>query len=182
MNSPIVKVFAGPNGSGKSTISDEMPIYGTYINADDIKSHRSCTELEAAKEAETLREYYLTNRVDFTFETVLSTTRNISLLQRAKDAGYYIDSVFVLTCSPEVNVQRVKSRVAEGGHDVPTEKIHSRYWKSLGFLKTLKELSNECEVYDNTEIPDVIYRKDIDGEDIMPNKHWSKDKILKLLY
>ena len=181
MSRPKVKVFAGPNGSGKSTITEEMLIYGVYINADDIKRHRGCSDLEAAQEAELLREHFLANRMDFTFETVLSTERNILFLKRAKEAGYFIESVFVLTNSSEVNVQRVQSRVAEGGHDVPIDKIHSRYRKSLGLLKTLAEMSDECEVYDNTEIPYVIYRKDNDGEEIIPNKYWGKEQILRLL-
>jgi predicted ABC-type ATPase len=182
MKRPKVKVFAGPNGSGKSTLTEEMPIYGAYINADDIKRHRGCSDLEAAQEAEALREHFLANRMDFTFETVLSTERNILFLQRAKDTGYFIESVFVLTNSSEVNVLRVQSRVAEGGHDVPIEKIRKRYGKSLCLLKTLAQMSDECEVYDNTEIPCVIYRKDADGEEIMPSEYWSKEQILKLLY
>ena len=182
MSRPTVKVFAGPNGSGKSTITEEMFIYGVYVNADDIKRHKGCSDLEAAQEAELLREHLLANCMDFTFETVLSTDRNILLLERAKAAGYFIKSVFVLTNSPEVNVQRVQSRVAEGGHNVPIDKIRSRYKKSLGFLKVLAEMSDECEVYDNTDMLCVIYRKDADGEEIMPNEYWGKKQILRLLY
>jgi len=54
MNRPKVKVFAGPNGSGKSTITEEMTIYGAYVNADDMKRHKGCSDLEAAQEAETV--------------------------------------------------------------------------------------------------------------------------------
>ncbi|MCL2461018.1 MAG: hypothetical protein FWF19_06685 [Euryarchaeota archaeon] len=181
MSKPKVKVFAGPNGSGKSTLTEEMLIYGAYVNADDIQAHRGCNNLEAAQEAEALREYFLAHHMDFTFETVLSTDRNILFLKRAKEVRYFIESVFVLTNNSEVNVKRVQSRVAEGGHDVPIDKIHSRYKKSLDRLKTLAKMSDECEVYDNTDIPYVIYRKDADGEEIMPNKCWSKEQIIKLL-
>jgi len=34
---PTVLVFAGPNGSGKSTITRGLSIFGTYVNADDLK-------------------------------------------------------------------------------------------------------------------------------------------------
>ena len=120
--------------------------------------------------------------MDFTFETVLSTERNILFLKRSKEARYFIESVFVLTNGSEVNVRRAQTRVAEGGHDVPIDKIHSRYTKSLGLLKTLAEMSDECEVYDNTDIPYVIYRKDADGEEIMANEYWNKGQILRLLF
>ena len=87
---PEVVVFAGPNGSGKSTITRMAKIGGEYINADDIKSATLCTDLEAAVKAEELRERMLVDRKDFTFETVLSTDRNLLLLQRAKEKGYFI--------------------------------------------------------------------------------------------
>jgi len=43
-------------------------------------------------------------------------------------------------------------------------------------------MSDECEVYDNTDIPYVIYRKDADGKEIIPNERWDKEQILRLLY
>lgn len=77
---PEVIVFAGPNGSGKSTITRVAKIGGKYINADDIKRTTLCTDLEAAIKAEELRERMIVDRKDFTFETVLSTDRNLLLL------------------------------------------------------------------------------------------------------
>ena len=74
---PEVVVFAGPNGSGKSTITRMAKIGGEYINADDIKRTTLCTDLEAAVKAEELRERMIVDRKDFTFETVLSTNRNL---------------------------------------------------------------------------------------------------------
>ena len=84
MNKPKILVFAGPNGSGKSTVANCYDLVGLYINADDIKKKRQCTDLEAALEAELLREECLQREKSFTFETVLSTRRNIDLLLRAK--------------------------------------------------------------------------------------------------
>ena len=84
---PEVMVFAGPNGSGKSTITRMAKTVGIYINADDIKKSSLCTDMEAAIKAEELREKALSDKIDFTFETVLSTDRNLSLLKRAKENG-----------------------------------------------------------------------------------------------
>lgn len=53
---PEVMFFAGPNGSGKSTITKFVKTIGFYINADDIKKAILCSDLEAAKQAEALRE------------------------------------------------------------------------------------------------------------------------------
>ena len=68
---PEVMVFAGPNGSGKSTITRMAKTVGIYINADDIKRSSLCSDMEAAVKAEELREKALSNKIDFTFETVL---------------------------------------------------------------------------------------------------------------
>lgn len=178
---PKVLVFAGPNGSGKSTVTKGFPTVGTYVNADDIKRHRGCTDLEAAQEAEMLRESLVEARKSFTFETVLSTDRNIKLLEKAKAHGYSIESVFVLTVDPELNVKRVQSRVAEGGHSVPEDKIRSRYHRSLRLLKTLIAISDKCVVVDNTSRPEIIYRKDANGEIVLANDFWDDGRIRALI-
>ena len=120
---PEVIVFAGPNGSGKSTITQMAKVGGEYINADDIKRTTLCTDLEAAVKAEELRERMINDKKDFTFETVLSTGRNLLLLQKAKEQGYFVRGIYVLTSNVDINVARVKAREALGGHGVPEEKI-----------------------------------------------------------
>jgi len=181
MDKPTVLVFAGPNGSGKSTVTKAYTVSGIYINADDIKQFRGCTDLEAAQEAELLRETLLDSRKDFTFETVLSTPRNLILLDKAKKAGYYIKSVFVLTADAELNVMRVKTRVQTGGHDVPEDKIRNRYVKSLKMVSKLALLCDELAVFDNTDRPEVIYKKDDEGEVFLPNDFWDEAEIKELI-
>ena len=124
---PSILVIAGPNGSGKSTVTKGLPVIGLYVNADEIKKASKCPDLEAAQEAEMIRQALLEARQDFTFETVLSTDRNLLLLEEAKKAGYQICAVFVLTKDSAINVRRVRNRVKMGGHDVPEDKIISRY-------------------------------------------------------
>lgn len=70
---PEIIIFAGPNGSGKTTITRMARTIGVYINADDIKRSSLCSDLEAAVNAEELREEMIEKGEDFTFETVLST-------------------------------------------------------------------------------------------------------------
>ena len=181
MNKPKILVFAGPNGSGKSTVFKGHPVNGVYVNADEIKRHRGCSDLEAAQEAEYIRESLLGSLKDFTFETVLSTERNLILLEKAKSSGYKIESVFVLTADVDLNVMRVKVRVLKGGHDVPEEKIRSRYVKSLQMLKKLVLISDSCIVVDNTIIPEVIYKRDLTGEVFLSNDFWDDQDIKELV-
>ena len=60
---------------------------------------------------------------DFCFETVLSTDRNLNLLKRAKEKGYFIRCYYILTADPMINIFRVKARVEVGGHKI--EKLKS---------------------------------------------------------
>jgi predicted ABC-type ATPase len=69
-DAPRILVFAGPNGSGKSSVTSAWHTVGLYINADDIKAKRGSTDLEAAQEAECMRELCIAEHRSFTFETV----------------------------------------------------------------------------------------------------------------
>lgn len=82
---PEIIVFAGPNGSGKTTVTKLAKVIEPYINADDIKRTVHCSDLDAAVMAEKMREEALAEYRDFTFETVMSTDRNLNLLRRAKE-------------------------------------------------------------------------------------------------
>jgi predicted ABC-type ATPase len=177
---PEILVFAGPNGSGKSTVTQAWEKVGLYINADDIKVARGCSDLEAAQEAERLRELCFSERRSFTFETVLSTERNLDLLIRAKAAGFHIESVFVMTADPELNVFRVKSRELSGSHSVPPDKIRGRYTKALANISKLLVLSDVFRLVDNTDQPEILFIKDEVGQQIRPNRYWTVEEIEKL--
>lgn len=181
-SSPRLLVFAGPNGSGKSSVTVKVPTVGLYVNADDIKRTRGCTDLEAAQEAEKIRELLLARQKDFTFETVLSTSRNLDLLREAKKAGYSIMAVFVLTHDPEINVARVRQRAEAGGHPVPEEKIRSRYAKSLENLAALVRIADRTMILDNSgEKSELICEVTGSEVQIWESAYWTKKEILSLL-
>ncbi len=157
---PEVVVFAGPNGSGKSTITELLKPPMDYINADEIKKNIKCSDLEAAQLAEKQREGHIEHTDEFCFETVLSTRRNLDLLIKAKERGYFIRCYYVLTADPMINVWRVKSRVESGGHDVPEEKIIQRYDRALELIKELVKICDICHIYDNSgNKPFRIFKK-----------------------
>lgn len=65
-----------------------------------------------------------------------------------------------MTADPEINVARVVSRVSDGGHDVPAEKIRSRYDKALALVKELIAVCDVCHIYDNSlSAPYRIFKK-----------------------
>lgn len=177
---PEVIVFAGPNGSGKTTITGMAKTVGVYINADDIKRTTLCTDIEAALKAEELREKMILEKKDFTFETVLSTDRNLRLLKKAKEQGYFVRCIYVLTANVDINVARVSARQAIGGHGVPEDKIRSRYTKALALIPQLVEVCDILHVYDNTNEPFRIFKKRKDIYFHWENKYWDFEKISNL--
>lgn len=177
---PEIIVFAGPNGAGKSTVTKYAKVIPPYINADDIKRSTLCSDLEAAQKAEELRNKYLNEQKDFTFETVLSTRRNLDLLIKAKQNGYFIRCIYVITANPNINVLRVKIRKTKGGHDVPEEKIRTRYNRCLELIPELIQVCDVFHLYDNTIEPFRIFKKRKTEFFIWENEFWSKEKIEKL--
>ena len=178
---PVVLVFAGPNGSGKSTIAGKISHCGVFVNADDLKAEYAITDIEAARTAEAIRNKLVEKKENFTFETVLSTSRNLLLMQKAKNNGYEVSCIYVLTCSVDINVARIKVRVLEGGHDVPEDKIRSRYDKSLRLLPEIVDVCDKMLVYDNSVMPFLIFRKDADRSEYFPTELWPLGKLKELL-
>lgn len=113
---------------------------------------------------------------------MLSSDRNLVLLQNAKLQGYEIHAVFVLTNNPSINVCRVKSRVKDGGYDVPVEKIFSRYEKSLRHLSRLVRIADHTRVIDNSgDEPHLICEVLNQQLVIWETAEWSKKAILQLV-
>jgi predicted ABC-type ATPase len=184
MSKPIVRVFAGPNGSGKSTITKTIPICGDYINPDELANNNSLTTEVAANVAEKQRYELIDKNADLTYETVFSTDRHLNFLKYAKSKGYEVQCYYILTCNPDINVARVKSRVHAGGHDVDEEKIRIRYDRALKLLPQVIDVCDRIYVIDNSlgaNEQAVIFQKDEDGISYFPNELWSLEELKKLL-
>lgn len=179
-------VFAGPNGSGKSTITSKYPIVGAYVNADEIQRKLGCDAMEAAKIATSTREKLLEAGKDFSFETVLSTPRNIDLMEKARSCGYYIMCVYVLTRDPGINEKRVDARIARGGNFVEREKIRPRYIRAMRLILDLCCVANRVLFFDNSGERDsggpfLIAEVNEGQATINPCKYWSYEEIQQLL-
>ena len=185
MKNLVLLAFAGPNGSGKSTITAKYPPIGYYVNADEIQRKRGCSPMEAAQIAEDTREYLLAEGESFTFETVLSTPRNLDLMKRAKLAGYHVACIYVLTIDPEINIARVESREKDGGHGVPPEKVRARYYRAMKLIPELIAVCDELYVYDNSPEktegePQRIVCKQNGDLKLSPGPVWSLEMIAAL--
>lgn len=185
--SPILHVYAGPNGSGKSFYTqryDDTP--ERYINADDIQKELGLTVLEAAREADRLRRENLEKGITFAFETVFSRPNRLEFLKEAKERGYEVHVVYVITQDVEINIGRVAQRVHKGGHGVPEDKIRSRYERALSLIKYVIPVADQVRIFNNSlEEPIIIFEKTLRGEHrVYPRSGqslWSKEKILELI-
>lgn len=149
-------MVAGPNGSGKTTLietlraSPDILLPSLYINADDLGRRDSLDARTAQKLAASARQRAIAQGESFLYETVMSHPGKIAELQAAATAGYVITIVFVATDDPDINVQRVALRVADGGHDVPRERIRARYRRTLALAPSALAFAAQAYVYDNT--------------------------------
>lgn len=101
------------------------------------------SDLEAAQLAEKQREEHIEQMNEFCFETVLSTERNLRLLERAKEKVYFIRCYYILTADPAINIWHVKSRVELGDHDVPERKDKHFYDEcSDWYFEDIQALTN----------------------------------------
>lgn len=178
---PEIIVFAGPNGSGKTTITKLAKTIEPYINADDIKKATLCSDIDAAIQADKMRNQLVEQNQSFTFETVLSTERNLLLLKKAKDRGYFIRCIYVLTSDPQINILRVRSRFALGGHDVPEDKIRSRYNKALKLIPKILGVCDVCHIYDNTDEAFRIFKMRKDEFFYWESEFWNRAQIQELV-
>jgi len=93
----------------------------------------------------------------------------------------YNNKHYFATCNPEINVLRVKNRVLISGHDVPYDKIISRYTKSLENIKKLIPICDRISIYDNSKSIYRIYKKRNSEETIWENSFWKYEQITKLV-
>ncbi len=105
--------------------------------------------------ADFIRNELIERRENFSFETVMSSPDKIEVLKRAKSAGYKTYLYFLCTKDPSINIDRIKERVREGGHDVPDDKVKSRYYRSLSLLKDAVQNSNRSYIFDNSEYGNI---------------------------
>ena len=153
---PLLVAVAGPNGAGKTTFYEaHIATAGLrLVNADVIAHQLGSDPYAAAGAADAMRRAMVRDRESFAFETVFSDPGGDKLrfLQDAAAAGYTVVLCFVGIASPELSEERVAMRVSQGGHDVPSEKLKSRFPRALKNLKAALSALAFVFVYDNTDL------------------------------
>ena len=162
---PILILLTGPNGAGKTTFRQQFlesdTIFSDFasLNWDDetinlIHENPSFTQTTARINAGKIiikktQECFAKNR-GFIYETVAADRRHFRIIQTAKDQGYKIVTIFIGLSSIELSKLRVKHRVENGGHNVASTDIETRYPKILANFPDLFNQSDTCFVIDNS--------------------------------
>ena len=158
-NRPVFTIVMGCNGAGKSAWKrdnyDRLP--AQYFDQDSVAGGIGDWNSEEARErtrrivdAEVARA--IENRKDFGIESTYSGTPGRAMVQRAKEAGYRIEGVYIGTESPEINAERIRYRVSVNtGHWVDVDRLPQRYGFSLSNLRKTAEQFDTLEIVDNSE-------------------------------
>ncbi len=121
---------------------------------------------EAALIADFLRIKLIEQGSKFSFESVMSDSSKLDIIDFVKQHGYRVYLYFICTESPQINKARVALRVLEGGHYVDNDKIETRYYRTLGQLKEIVKRTDRAFLWDNSGVQANLILEVVHGSDI----------------
>ena len=186
-------IFAGVNGSGKSTLYktnflNQNIKNSIRINTDEIvysfgdwKS--SIDQIKAGKIAIQLRNKCFLEEKSFNEETTLTGKTILKIIDKAKNLGYKIHLYYIGIGNPEIAKERVKNRIARGGHGISSNLIEKRYYESLQNLEKIIYQCDSIEIYDNSKkfIRIFYYEDNQVFENNIAKVNWIKNNLKELL-
>ncbi len=150
-----------------------------FVNADEIaKGLSPCQPETVSFHAGRIMlqriDELIKSNADFAFETTLTTLSYQQTILAAKRKGYNITLLFFWLNDVNLAIERVKTRVAEGGHSIPEETITRRYNKGVQNLLTIfVDLCDYWLVIDNSNKP---YSFIAEGNHRVENSIFNKEK------
>jgi predicted ABC-type ATPase len=156
---PRLIVFGGANGSGKSTLTHfykrKLETSSVILDPDAVARDLNPADpgkaaIQAARYVLGQQQEFLKSGQSFVLETTFSSHGNLELLSDAKARGWVVRLLYVGLADPNLNVQRVASRVRDGGHGVLETDIRRRFERSMTNLAQAAELVDLLSVHDNS--------------------------------
>src|SRR5205823_12308716 len=160
-----IYVLAGCNGAGKSSIGGAAlrDAGGEFFDPDEAARRIAAanvrrnppltqSELNAAawNQGRRLLQRAIDERAVFGFETTLGGKTITALLEQAAQSGILVHIWFVGLTDVALHIDRVRQRVAKGGHDIPAKKIRERFEQGrINVIRLMPRLMELC-VYDNS--------------------------------
>lgn len=185
-------IIAGCNGAGKTTASftilPNILNCKEFVNADEIARGLSPFQPEKVSfEAGRI----MINRINelleinenFAFETTLATKSYKSKVVYAQSKNYTVTLLFFWLQNVDLAIERVRTRVMEGGHNIATEVIKRRYVNGIKNLFNIYlSIVDEVLIYDNSAgKPELIAEKTLQS-DITVLNNIKFDKLKKQYY
>lgn len=159
-------IISGCNGAGKTTASfsilPEILECNEFVNADEIAKGLSpfnpeSVALEAGKLMLQRIAVLLEQRETFSIETTLATRSYAQLIKKAQSLGYRVYLLYFWLNSTELAIDRVRQRVQEGGHNIPTETIVRRYHAGIqNLFDIFIPIVDDWIIINNSEVPRTI--------------------------
>ena len=140
---PKLYIISGCNGSGKTTASytllPDLLDCREFVNSDEFAKSFSpfdpgAASVTASRYMLMKINYLLEREADFAVETTLATRSLLQIVRQAKKLGYETTVLYFWLNSPELAIQRVRERVALGGHNIPDAVVRRRYVMGLQYL------------------------------------------------
>ncbi len=133
-----VVIVAGANGSGKTTFARKFLDVTKYefLNADEIAKEMNPQDpvkvrIAAGKQVINLLDQFIDEGKNFVIESTLSGSFLEKHIEELKQKGYEISLTFIFLGSKDLCIERIKSRVRQGGHNVPDEDVIRRFNRGL---------------------------------------------------
>jgi len=133
-----IVIIAGPNGAGKTTFAPDLAAF---------KAGRVMLETIAD---------HARRSASFSFETTLSGLTYAQMIPAWRASGYAVELVFLSLPDVEMAIERVATRVQQGGHNIPEEVIRRRFAHGISNFERYKRLVDSWQLYDNSGIPAVL--------------------------
>lgn len=169
---PLLWLVAGPNGAGKTTVAQSLSYTlglhllrslnpdnvskellqqrGNYTFASAPDDMLRSTFLEAASSVFERSKTAVESGEAICLETVLSTDKYRELVQIVLKRGGFFGLIYVAVSSTAISARRIAARVRLGGHDVPSNKLVSRWQRSLEQLPWFVNRAQVAFIYDNS--------------------------------
>ncbi len=163
---PNLFIISGCNGAGKTTASytilPEMLLCKEFVNADEIARGLSpfkpeSVAIQAGKIMIGRIKNLIANGTDFALETTLATRTHANVIRYAQENNYKVTLVYFWLNLPSLAIERVKMRVASGGHNIEEKTIRRRY--DIGIKNLFSLYIPLCEywmIINNSSIPQEL--------------------------
>ena len=168
--------MAGPNGSGKSSVYENAKLEwdgrSVWIVNPDLLAVRirdvenlepTAANLEAVIRIEAWLDSSIQVHKSVGVETVLSTDKYRRLVKKAKGLGFAVWLIYVVLDSPDRSIERIRLRVAKGGHHVKDDDVRRRYGRSLQQMKWFLSEADQAWIYDNSGAKPKQIAEKLDG-------------------